>query len=141
MQNMATDLLVAAPWLYPAAFAVHVGSVLLSIALFSARGIGVLAQRSWPMQRNWRWLSVGIDVVLLCAGISLWTLLQRNPLHEPWLAMKLILLPAYVVLGSYALKRARSATARLAFFAAAMVCVLTMVSIAHTRQPLGWLAS
>lgn len=137
---MSTDLLFAAPWLYPLAFAVHVGAVLLSITLFSARGLGVLLQQAWPMQRNWRWLSVGIDVVLLCAGISLWTLLQRNPLHEPWLAMKLLLLPVYVVLGSFALKRARSHSARLAFFAAAVLCVLTMVSIAHTRQALGWLS-
>ena len=138
---MENDLLPSLPWLYPLLFRIHVSSVLASIALFCARGGGVLAGQAWPMQRRWRWLSVVIDSVLLCAGISLWTLLQRNPVHEPWLAMKLLLLPAYVVLGSYALKRARSRRARLAFFFAALACVLTMVSIAHTRQPLGWIGS
>lgn len=137
---MIADLLAAAPWLYTATFWTHVSAVTLSIALFAARGAGVLTHHAWPMQANWRRLSVGIDVVLLCAGIGLWTLGQRNPIEEHWLGMKLLLLPVYVVLGSYALKRARTHSARTAFFFAALACVLTMVSIAYTRQPWGWLS-
>lgn len=136
---MIAELLSAFPWLYPTAFRVHVTSVTLSIILFSARGLGVLSGRAWPMQAGWRHLSVAIDVLLLGAGATLWTLGQRNPIDEPWLAMKLLLLPVYVVLGSYAIKRGRTPRARLAFFVAALCCVLFMVSIAWTRAPLGWL--
>ena len=114
--------------------------VTASLSLFAARGLGVLCLQGWPMRRGWRLASVGIDVGLLVAGGLLWWALQHNPVHEPWLASKLALLPVYVVLGSMALKRARTRTARGAYFLAALACVLTMVSIARLRHPAGWLA-
>ena len=125
---------------YGLARLVHLLAVSLSAALFAARGLGVLAHAAWPMQARWRWLSVAIDGVLLLAGISLWWLVPHNPLHEPWLAAKLLLLPVYVVLGSLALKRARTAWGRRLCLAAALVCVATLASIARTRQPWGWLS-
>ena len=64
---------------------------------------------------------------------------QHNPLHEAWLASKLVLLVVYVMLGSFALKRARSQGARLACLLAALLCAAVMVMIARTRDPLGWL--
>jgi len=61
-------------------------------------------------------------------------------LREPWLAAKLGLLPLYVVLGTLALKRARTQNSRLLWLGAALLCVCTMYSIARTRQPWGWMA-
>ena len=74
------------------------------------------------MRREVRLASVTIDTLLLVAGASLWALLQHNPLQEAWLATKLALLVVYVVLGSFALKRARSQAGRLLFLVAALSC-------------------
>lgn len=111
----------------------------LSLALFTARGVAALWRQDWVMRRAVRRLSVAIDTLLLVAGASMWALLQHNPLQEAWLATKLGLLLVYVVLGSFALKRARSPGARLAFLLAALLCATLMVAIARTRDPLGWL--
>ncbi len=128
-----------APWLYPALLWAHRLLVGLSLSLFAARGLGALWQQGWVMRHGVHLTSVAIDSLLLSAGISLWALLQHNPLHEAWLASKLVLLLVYVVLGSFALKRARSQGARLAFLLAALLCAAVMVMIARTRDPLGWL--
>ena len=128
-----------APWLYPALLWTHMLLVGLSLSLFSARGLGALWQQDWVMRREVRLASVMIDTLLLNAGISLWVLLQHNPLHEAWLASKPVLLVVYVMLGSFALKRARSQGARLACLLAALLCAAVMVMIARTRDPLGWL--
>lgn len=128
-----------APWLYPALLWTHRLLVGLSLSLFAARGLGALWRQGWVMRRGVRLTSVAIDSLLLSAGASLWALLLHNPLHEAWLATKLALLVIYVVLGSFALKRARSPAARLAFLLAALLCAAMMIAIARTRHPLGWL--
>lgn len=41
-------------WLYPSLLHAHRACVGASIALFMARGLGVSALCSWPMQSFWR---------------------------------------------------------------------------------------
>jgi uncharacterized membrane protein SirB2 len=126
-------LIDAYSWLKP----LHISLVTASGALFAARGIGVLAGQAWPMRPAWRHTSVAIDIGLLCAGIGLWTMLALNPVRQHWLAAKLALLLVYIVLGSLALKRARSWRGRLASFVAALAVFSWMVSIARSHQALG----
>jgi len=130
--------LTSSPWLYPALLDLHRSCVTLSVALFIARGLGVTWQQAWPMRPAWRALSVAIDVPLLLAGASLWALLGYHPLQQTWLGVKLGLLVAYIVLGSFALKRARTRTQRLVFFIAALAVVFSMAGIALTRSPAFW---
>ena len=130
-----------APWLYPTLLWSHRWLVGLSLGLFALRGLGALRQQDWIMRRDVRRASVAIDSLLLGAGVSLWALLGHNPWYESWLSTKLALLLVYVVLGSFALKRARSLGARLAFLLAALLCAAMMVTIARSRDPLGWLPS
>ena len=106
--------------------------------LFIGRGLGVSALHNWPMQPFWRRLSVSIDVMLLAAGVGLWTLLGYHPMQQTWLAVKLGLLVVYIVLGSFALKRGRTRAHRLVFFMAALAVVFSMVGIALHRHPAGW---
>jgi len=115
----------------------HVALVLASGLLFAVRGAAVLAGQSWAMRKPWRWLSYGIDTLLLSAGVALWVVLSLNPLHSPWLVAKLLLLVLYIVLGSLALKRAPTPVARRRSYAAALGTYLFMVSVALTHQPLG----
>ena len=131
-------LIDQAPWLYPTLLWAHRWLVGLSLCLFALRGLGALRRQDWIMRRGVRRASVAIDSLLLTAGVSLWVLLRHNPLYESWLSTKLTLLLLYMVLGSFALKRASAGT-RPAFLLAALLCSGVMVAIARTRDPLGWL--
>lgn len=117
----------------------HIGLVLASGSLFALRGALVLAGKEWAMARPWRLLSYGIDTLLLAAGATLWVVLSLNPLASPWLGTKLLLLVLYIVLGSLALKRARSPAARRASYAGALMVYLFMASVALAHHPLGFL--
>ena len=63
--------------------------------------------------------------------------MQHDPLREPWLLVKLLLLPVYVVLGTFALKRAQGRAARAVFFGLALATVAYMVAVAVAHHPLG----
>ena len=119
----------------------HIGFVCASGALFAARGLGVLAGAAWPMEAWVRRLSVAVDVLLLAAGLTLWTLLGLNPAREHWLGAKLVLLLFYIVLGSLALKRAHTRRHKALFFMLALALFGFMVTIALKHNPAGLLAS
>lgn len=116
----------------------HLLCVAASGSLFLLRGLGVLAGARWPLHASLRIASVAIDTLLLVAGATLWALLQLNPLRDHWLGAKLILLVVYVVLGSFALKRARTTAARALFLIAAAAVFATMVGIAIAHHPAGF---
>jgi uncharacterized membrane protein SirB2 len=126
--------------LYPLLKPAHVALVGLSGALFAARGAAVLARAAWPMRAPVRHLSVGIDVLLLAAGTTLWAVLGLNPARDGWLGLKLGLLLVYIVVGSVALKRGRTVRRRAAAYAAALALYLFIVGIALAHHPLGLLA-
>lgn len=115
----------------------HIGLVTLSGTLFALRGAAVWRGQAWPLRPLWRRLTAAIDTLLLAAGVSLWTLLQLHPVANPWLGVKLLLLPVYVVLGTLALKRGRTPAIRRTCTLAALVVLLGMVSVARSHDPLG----
>ena len=120
---------------YPQIKAVHVACVLLSGTLFALRGTLVLAGRGGIAQ--WapvRFFSYAVDTTLLTAALMLLTILPGALFANGWLATKLALLVAYVVLGTLALRRARALC-----FAAALCIYLYMLGVAHMHHPLGWL--
>lgn len=115
----------------------HVTLVTLSVSVFAIRGLGVLAGGRWPLRPVLRRATMAVDTLLLASGAALWALLGLNPMQQTWLGTKLLLLLLYIVLGTVALKRGRSAPGRAAFVAA-LVCVGAMVGIALAHHPLGW---
>ena len=123
---------------YPQIRMVHISSVLVSGALFALRGTGVVAGAHWPMAAALRYLSYGIDTVLLTAALMLFTLLPSAVFANHWLTAKLTLLVLYVVLASYALKRGRSSSVRATCFACSVLVYAMMFGIARSHQPLGW---
>jgi uncharacterized membrane protein SirB2 len=131
-------MLDPAVW-YPAVKTAHIGLVLASGCLFALRGALVLAGQGWVMATPWRMLSYGIDTLLLTAGVTLWAVLSLNPVTSPWLGTKLLLLLLYIVLGSLALKRARTRAGRRASYAGALLVYLAMGSVALAHHPLGFL--
>ena len=117
---------------YPQVKSAHIALVATSGLLFALRGAAVLAGQRWPLRRSPRVASVVIDTALLTAGVTLWALLGLHPLLDAWLGTKLLLLALYVVLGTWALKRAH----KLAYVAA-IACYGGMISIALAHHPLG----
>jgi uncharacterized membrane protein SirB2 len=122
---------------YPQIKWVHIAAVIASGVLFALRGTGVLTGARWPMWAPLRYLTYTIDTVLLTAALMLATLLRQYPFVHGWLTAKVLLLVVYVVLGMFALKRARSPRARALFFVSALAVYLFIVSIARAHHPLG----
>jgi uncharacterized membrane protein SirB2 len=122
---------------YPQIKWVHVYAVIASGSLFALRGAGVLAGARWPMWAPLRHLSYTIDTVLLTAALMLVTMLHQYPFVHGWLTAKVCLLVVYILLGTFALKRARTRRARAWFYVAALAVFLFIVSIARAHHPLG----
>lgn len=126
--------------LYPHIKLAHVSLALASGGLFAVRGAAVILGAAAAMHAPVRYLSYAIDTALLIAALALLATLHLNPFTTPWLAVKLAFLVAYILLGSLALKRARTRERRVLAFGAALLCFAMMYSIARTHDPLGLLA-
>lgn len=124
---------------YPQIKSAHVGLAFASGALFAVRGAGVLSGWRWPMAWPLRWSSYAIDTALLTAALMLLTILPWGMFANGWLAVKVALLVLYVVLGTFALRRAPGLRSRAICYAAALATYLWVVSIARAHHPLGLL--
>jgi uncharacterized membrane protein SirB2 len=122
---------------YPQIKLVHIAAVLASGSLFALRGAAVQAGAGWAMAVPLRYLSYTIDTVLLTAALMLLTVLKLQPLVNPWLLAKIALLIVYIVLGTMALKRARSRRARAVAYVAALLVYGMIISIARAHDPYG----
>jgi uncharacterized membrane protein SirB2 len=116
---------------------VHIWAVIASGALFFLRGAPLLFGRHAINHAALRYLSYTIDTVLLTAALMLATILHQYPFVHGWLTVKVLLLVVYVVLGTLALKRARTRRAQLLCFLAALLVYGFMVSVARAHQPWG----
>jgi uncharacterized membrane protein SirB2 len=133
---------IGLPWprlleLYPQIRLFHISCALLSGSLFCVRGLLMLAGSTHANHLLLRWLSYVIDTWLFAAALLLMTLLHQYPIQQDWLTIKVLLIVAYVVLGSFALRRARTYRARAGLFAAAVLVYLLVISVARAHDPLG----
>jgi uncharacterized membrane protein SirB2 len=122
---------------YPDIRWVHICAVIASGSLFALRGAGVLAGARWPMWAPLRYLTYTVDTVLLTAALMLVTILHQYPFVQAWLTVKVLLLIVYIVLGTFALKRARTARNRALCYCAALAVYLFIASVARMHHPLG----
>lgn len=117
---------------------VHVAAVLASGGLFLLRGLLVQAGRpAIAMAPPVRYLSYTVDTILLTAAFMLLTMLPGAMFSNGWLAFKVALIVAYIVLGTCALKRGRTARARMICYVAALAVFAFVISIARAHHPLG----
>jgi uncharacterized membrane protein SirB2 len=123
--------------LYPQIKWVHVAAVIASGSLFALRGMAQILGARWTMAAPLRFLSYGIDTTLLTAALMLATILHQYPFVHAWLTVKVTLLIVYIVLGTFALKRARTPAVRIGCFLSALAVYLFIVSIARAHHPLG----
>ena len=111
--------------------------MLISGSLFLTRGIAVQAGIGWAMLAPVRYLSYGIDTVLLSAALLLVVSLPAGAFANGWLAVKLALLVGYIVAGSLALKRAPGQGWKLVFFLVAVLLFAAMYVTARSHDPAG----
>ena len=124
---------------YPQVKLVHVLAVLVSGGLFAARGALLLAGVQAANHAVVRWTSYVIDTVLLTAALMLATMLRQYPFAHGWLTVKVLLLVVYIVLGTLALKRAKTRRGRVLAYVAALATYAAIVGVARMHHPLGWL--
>lgn len=121
---------------YPQIKFVHVAAVIASGMLFVIRGSLVQGGVQWAMSAPLRYLSYAIDTVLLTAALMLLAILPAEVFSNGWLGVKIVLLVVYIVLGTFALKRGRTAGQRAVFFLTAVLVYGCMYLIARSHDPL-----
>jgi len=118
---------------------VHIACVVLSGGVFCVRGVMRIAAIRAANHWLFRLTSYVIDTTLLVAAILLTLILHQYPFTDVWLTTKLLLLLLYIVLGTYALKRAKTPSGRTVALLCALLTYACIVGVAITHQPAGWL--
>lgn len=115
----------------------HLTVIALSLILFVVRGIWLFVN-SHLLAKKWvKVLPHVISTLLLLSGIALAVHLGMSPGSQPWLFAKIIALVVYIGLGVATFK-VRSSGASKALFICALVVFAYMVSVAITKNPLGF---
>jgi uncharacterized membrane protein SirB2 len=84
---------------------------------------------------------LSITLFVLRGALMLTTVIRQYPFSAGWLTTKVVLLLAYIVLGSVALTRGRTKPLRVAALVAALLTVGFLVSVARAHHPLGLFAA
>lgn len=127
--------------MYSALKHLHLTTIVLTFCLFMLRGVWMLTDSPRLQQR---WVRIAphlIDTVLLASAIGLTVILSQYPLVDSWLTAKVLGLILYIILGSIALKYGTTKPIRVAAWFAALAVFGYIVSVALTRNPLGFLAA
>ncbi|QAU35422.1 SirB2 family protein [Janthinobacterium sp. 17J80-10] len=114
---------------------IHMTCAVISLLLFSLRGIWML-QESPLLQRRWvKIVPHAVDTLLLGSALVMVFWSGQYPFVQPWLTAKVIALVAYIVLGTIALKRGKTKAVRMTAFVAALAVFGYILKVALTRQP------
>lgn len=115
----------------------HITCAVISISLFVIRHVLNLWHVGWRNSRALRIMPHVVDTLLLLSAIALMFAIQQYPFANAWLTVKLIALVAYIILGTYALKRGPTQGARRTAFIAAVIVFGFIVTVARTHSPWG----
>jgi uncharacterized membrane protein SirB2 len=119
---------------------VHIAAALTSGTLLLLRALAHNARHArWPLAWPVRALAWTVDTVLLTAALMLMTVTGYDPVNDPWLTVKVLLIVLYVILGYRAL-RAATPRGRWTSLAAAALTFAAIYGIARAHHPLGWFA-
>ena len=112
----------------------HIVLALLSITLFVVRAVWSV-NASPQLQQKWaRIVPHIIDTLLLTSAVYLMIASHQFPFSDNWLTAKLVALIVYIGLGTFAIKRGRTAGSRLLFslMSVAVFCYILAVAITHS---------
>ncbi|CAA0115341.1 Protein YchQ [Halioglobus japonicus] len=117
----------------------HVSCAFVSIAGFGLRGYWMAIEHPLLQHPVFRRLPHVVDTILLLSAIMLLVVLRLSPLETPWVAAKLIALLLYIGLGMVALRFGRTRGVRISAWLLALVTAGYIVSVAYSKNPLGFL--
>ena len=124
--------------LYPSLKATHVGLVVVSVSLLVVRSLLGLRTPATPLWLPLRVLPHVVDTGLLASAVALAILLHQAPFVDAWLTAKVLALVAYVVLGTFAVRRGRTPAIRLGALAASLLTATYMILTAIHHDPAPW---
>ncbi|MFZ6798843.1 SirB2 family protein [Undibacterium sp. Di24W] len=114
----------------------HITCVAFSGGLFVLRFIWRL-QASSLLQKKWAKIVPHIiDTCLLLSAVALAIIAGINPIEQTWLGAKIMALVIYIVLGTFAIKRAKSKTGQIISFALASLVFGYIILVAISKQAL-----
>jgi uncharacterized membrane protein SirB2 len=113
---------------------IHITCAALSGILFFTRGIWMLRD-SAMLQRPWVNTSAHVvETILLISAVTMVVWSAQYPFVLPWLTVKLGVVVAYVLLGTVAIRRGGTKTARVTAFIIALLLFGYILKLALTRQ-------
>lgn len=115
----------------------HVTAVTLSIILFVIRAYWSVTGSARLQHRLIRILPHVIDTVLLTCGVILAAMIGPE---QPWILVKIVLLVAYIGVGTFAIKRGRTPRTRLIAAVCASAIFAYIVGVAFSKNPASWFA-
>jgi uncharacterized membrane protein SirB2 len=118
--------------------ALHMASAALSITLFFVRWVWMLAGSRLLANRLVKVLPHVVDTVLLLSALALVSIIGFEA-NAAWLSAKIAGLVVYVVLGTLALKRARTKGMRAVCGVLAVLTFGFIASVARSHDPYGFL--
>jgi uncharacterized membrane protein SirB2 len=118
---------------------IHQTAVTLSFAGFFARGAGMLRDAGWVKHRLAKTLPHIVDTVLIVSALWLAWILRLTPSNAPWIGAKIAGLFLYIAIGMVALRFGRTKPLRATAWVLAMLTFAWIVSVALTKNPLGFL--
>jgi len=116
----------------------HMLFAFISLLGFVTRGVWMLRESPLLMRRWVKILPHINDTLLLASAISLAVLMGLSPGAHPWLLAKIVALFVYIGLGVLAFRHPRKPVRTLAWLTA-LVVFMYIVSVAFSKQPLGFL--
>ncbi len=116
----------------------HLTFVTLSLLFFVLRGIWLFINSSLLTKKWAKILPHIISTLLLLSGIVLAVHMGLSPGSQPWLMAKIIALIIYIGLGVATFKVANRNLSK-ALWVSALIVFAYIVSVAITKNPLGFL--
>lgn len=125
--------------MYAAVKHLHILFAVLSGTGLLLRGL-LMTVDSPLLERRWIKIAPHVnDTLLLVAAIALTVIVGQYPFVDSWLTAKVFGVIAYIVLGALALRPGRPKPVRIAAGIAALAVFGYIVSVAVTKNPLGFL--
>jgi len=115
----------------------HQSAVALSALGFAIRGRASLHGAAWMHGRSAKTLPHVVDTVLLASALTLAWMLRLNPTGSPWLMAKIVGLLLYIALGMVALRPRYPLALRGGAWAAALLVLGWIASVALLKNPWG----
>lgn len=117
----------------------HLTALLISFLLFFVRGYLMMRESSASNHRVFLIAPHIVNLILIGTGIALAVVMHFNPANQPWLAVKLVALVAYIILGVLTFKHPILKIRKILWLSALIVFAF-IVSVALSKNPLGFFA-